>query len=158
MKKKKIDNYLTKVLHRYSREKKRCRAAYPDWQDDAFNMLDNKFIWGYNENPKITPSFLSWDDAYIYYNRINKTFYMEVDTGFYMGVKDAEDAQGELERLSKIEEAFRNFLTKNGIPLRAEVQSFHNFTLEGESLSELYTKFKIQLEGYKFYRNEKPQS
>ena len=149
MKKKKIDNYLTKVLHRYSREKKRCRLAYSDWRDDEFNMLDNKFVWGYNSNPDITPSFLSWDDAYIYYNRQNQTYYMEIDTTY---------ARAELECLSEIENAFRDFLIKNGLPIRAEIYSFENMTLEASSLTELYTKFKIQFEGYKLYCNGKPQN
>ena len=94
MNNKKLDIYLRKELrkigHDYKREKARCARLYPDWVDDEFNMLDNLFIWGYNADPKQTPSFLSWDDAYVYLNRQTKKYYMTIDTGFYGCNYDAD--------------------------------------------------------------------
>lgn len=29
-------------------ERKRCAAAYPDWENNDYNCLDNKFIYGIN--------------------------------------------------------------------------------------------------------------
>lgn len=157
---KKLEAYLRKELRKigkdYKREKARCARLYPDWQDDEFNMLDNLFIWGCNANPKITPSFCSWDDAYIYYNRATQKYYMTIDTGFYGCNYDEDLARSELQRLSEIENAFRNFLVEKGILIHADIFPFEDPALEAETLTELYIKFHIMLEGYKSYRGAVP--
>ena len=165
MNNKKLDAYLRKELkkigHDYKREKARCARFYPDWIDDEFNMLDNMFIWGYNVDPKQTPSFLSWDDAYIYFNRQTKKYYMTIDTGFYGMKYDADLVRTESDRLSQIDEAFRNFLIEKGLPMRADIFPFEDPALEADTLSELYVKFRIMIEGYKIYnlnKENKPQS
>ena len=153
MNNKKLDAYLHKELkkigHDYKREKARCARLYPDWRDDEFNMLDNLFIWGYNVDPKTMPSFCSWDDAYIYFNRQTKKYYMTIDTGFYGCNYDAELTRAEGGRLSQIDEAFRNFLIEKELPMRADIFPFEDPALEADTLSELYVKFRIMIEGYK---------
>lgn len=151
---KKLNAYIAKELHHIGknlkREKARCARLYPDWRDDEFNMLDNKFIWGYNTDPKITPSFYSWDDAYIYYNRANKKYYMTVDIGYY-GVEYSDlHARGVLYRLWKIKKAFGNFVEENGLQIKP-VFPFNDPALEADSIGELYFKFCIMCEGYKQY-------
>ena len=164
MNNKKLNAYLRKELRKLGtdlkREKARCARLYPDWVDDEFNMLDNLFIWGYNTNPNTIPSFYSWDDAYIYFNRQTKKYYMTIDTGFYGVNYDKEFAQAELDRLDQIDLAFRDFLIKKGLPMRANIFPFEDPALEAETLSELYVKFRIMIEGYKKYRYEqfKPQN
>ena len=152
MNNKKLDAYLRKELkkigHDYKREKTRCARLYPDWCDDEFNMLDNLFIWGYNTNPKATPSFCSWDDAYVYFNRQTKKYYMTIDTGFYGCDYNADLARIESDRLSQIDKAFRDFLIEKGLPIRADIFPFEDPALEADTLSELYVKFKIMIEGY----------
>ena len=156
MSNKKLDAYLRKELRKigrdYKREKDRCARLYPDWKDDEFNMLDNLFIWGYNIDPNIIPSFYSWDDAYVYYNRAAKKYYMTVDTGFYGCSYNAEVGRVEIQRLEQIEKAFGNFLTEKGFTKMPEIFPFEDPALEAYSLEELYIKFNIMLEGYKGYR------
>ena len=158
---KKLNTYLRKELRKlgrdYKREKERCARIYADWNDDEFNMLDNLFIWGYNTNPTVVPSFESWDDAYVYYNRASKMYYMTVDTGFYNCNYDNDLARTELDRLNEIEKAFRNFLVGNGISISAEIFPFKDPALEAYSLAELYSKFRVMLEGYKLYREGKTE-
>ena len=164
MNNKKLNAYLRKELRKLGtdlkREKARCARLYPDWVDDEFNMLDNLFIWGYNANPNITPSFYSWDDAYIYFNRQTKKYYMTIDTGFYGVNYNEEFAWAEFDRLNQIDLAFRDFLIEKGLPMRADIFPFEDPALEAETLSELYVKFRIMIEGYKKYRYEqfKPQN
>lgn len=141
MKNKTITRLIKREMKRYEKERKRCVKSYPDWRDDEFNMLDNKFIWGFNSMGE-EPSFSSWNDAYIYYNRANKKYYLEIDT---------LSAQGELDRLFEIKVAFRNFLIENEIPRCADFSHFQDMTLEADSLTELYTKFEIQCAGYSYY-------
>ena len=157
---KKIEKYISKELRKVSRnlnkEKARCRRQYVDWEDDEFNMLDNKFIWGYNTDPTKTPSFLSWDDAYIYFDRKSKKYCMIVDTAFYTKQlevdKSEEAARAEIDRLFQIADAFRDFLIENNLRQRADFYCFQDSFLCADSLTELYTKFRIQIEGYKWYR------
>ena len=165
MNNKKLDVYLRKEFRKMGkdlkREKARCARLYPDWRDDEFNMLDNLFIWGYNVNPDITPSFLSWDDAYIYYNRANKKYYMTIDVGFYRVEYDSQVAWEEYDRLIRIKEAFRNFLVENDELMEVNIFPFTGFALESYTLHGLYTNFCAMLEGYKSYNdmiNNKPQN
>ena len=153
MNKKKIDAYLQKEMKKMKKdlkkEKARCAKTYPDWRDDEFNLLDNRFIWGYNVDKTKTPSFYSWDDAYIYYNRVTKKYYMTIDTGFYGMEYDSELARTELRRLAQIDLAFRDFLIKNRLPILSNIFPFDDPALEADSLSDLYFKFRIMIEGYK---------
>ena len=122
--------------------------------DEKTKMHHLEFVWGWSKNSPIKPSFLSWDDIYIYYNTKNKMYYYYVDTGVYR-YESIEAARGECERLSEIDEAFRNFLTEKGLPLDADIY-FEELLHEGAyTLSALYTKFKIRVEGYKYYVNNK---
>lgn len=150
---KKLNKYLTKEFRKIgrdlSREKARCARLYSDWRDDEFNMLDNFFIWGYNVNKNVVPSFYSWDDAYIYYNRITKKYIMTIDTGFYDAEYSEELARGEVKRLVEIDFGFRDFLLKNDLLIIEPVFPYNDPTLEADTLPQLYFKFKIMLEGYK---------
>ena len=158
MEQQKLNAYLCKELRKIGkdmqREKARCVRLYPDWRDDEYNMLDNQFIWGYNADPAVVPSFLSWDDAYVYYNRATKRYFMTVDTGFYNCNYTPDFGRTELYRLTQIEKAFRNFLTEKGLPILAEIFPYNDPALEADTLSELYSKFYIMLQGYKNYRDK----
>ena len=82
---------------------------------------------------------------------------MDIDTGFYDVAEDEEFAWCELERLTRIDFAFRDFLIENNLKLRdSDIPCFYSpdfqLNLEADSLTTLYTKFRIMLEGYKMYR------
>ena len=122
-------------------------------------MLDHKFIWGIDlDHPDQEVSFHSWNDAYIYFNRKDNLYYMEVDTTLFTLHYVDEDPQAvarrELDRLLKIDEAFRNFLIENNLRMRADNLSFWCLDLKAESLTQLYTRFRILLEGYQWYLNK----
>ena len=113
--------------------------------------MDNlEFIWGWSPNSVQPPSFLTWDDIYIYYNHKTHKYYFQVDTDLYH-YKDKEAAWSEFGRLLEIEKAFRNFLCEKGIPLFSEI-CYADLDQEGaDTLSELYTKFFITIMGYQAY-------
>lgn len=116
-----------------------------------------EYIWGWTKGSNEPPSFLTWDDIYIYYDTKDKRYYYHIDTEVYEYVSKAV-ARGECERLSEIDSAFRNFLIEKELPLDADI-CFEELDHEGAyTLSALYTKFKIRFEGYKYYVNNKPQS
>ena len=152
---KRLNKYLAKELRKIGRElrheKDRCARLYPDWRDDEFNMLDNKFIWGLSADTAVTPSFCTWDDAYVYYNRATKKYYMTVDIGFYGFNYNAEVGRIALIRLLKVKEGFRNFLEQIGEPTDLVIFPLDDPALEADSLAELYAKFCIMYLGYTSY-------
>lgn len=152
---KRLNKYLAKELRKMGRElrreKDRCAKLYPDWRDDEFNMLDNKFIWGTCQKLNAIPSFCTWDDAYVYYNRATQKYYMTIDLGFYGLAYNAEIGRVAIKRLTKIKEDFETFLTKNEIPLDTRIFPFEDPALEADSLAELYTKFLVMYQGYTHY-------
>ena len=156
---KRLDALISKELKRagkdYKREKARCKKMYPDWEDNEFNMLDYRFIWAYTPDANLTSSFYTWDDALVYFNRATKKYHMTIDTGFYGLNYDADLARTESDRLSQIDEAFRDFLIEKGLPMRADIFPFEDPALEADTLSELYVKFRIMIEGYKIYNNKR---
>lgn len=154
MKKLDIHKLIKKEMRRagssLKREEARCRAQYPDWRNDEYNLLDYKFIWGYTKDSTAEPSFYTWDDAYIYYNRANKRYYMHIDTGIYEPV-EKEAAWSEMDRLFEIKTAFKRFLIENKIPTDAKF-CFDILQDEGAlSLEELYVKFLILVDGYRLH-------
>ena len=150
-----MKKFLKKEFKRYLKEKKRCAAQYPDWRDDNFNVLDNKFIWGFNSMGD-EPSFATWNEAYIYYNRATKKYYLEIDDSLLTFTKDTVAARSVSGRLSEIEKAFRNFVLENSngiesVKVELPAGCSRVFELEGEDVAELYAKFMIQLYGYNTY-------
>ena len=140
-----------KILREIARERKRCAKQYPDWRDDEFNNLDDKFIWGCppEGKPSDTPtSFNTWDDAYIYFNRADGLYYMEIDTGFYNGVWNEDFAQDEIDRLHHIKHCLEKYMYKNQIPRTGKLFPFKNPELCGNSVTELYLKLCVMIEGY----------
>lgn len=148
---------IRQALKSMDKAKKVCKKKYIDWEDNCFNCLDSKFIWGYAPGLETEPSFCSWNLAQIYFNRATKKYYMDVDLGFYDVAEDEELAWCELERLTRIDFAFRDFLIENNLKLRdSNIPCFYSpdfqLSLEADCLTTLYTKFRIMLEGYKMYR------
>lgn len=149
----KINQYVKKIKWRarkkLKREEARCRASYPDWEKNENNLLDYKFLWGYTPNStrSLKPSFYTWEDFYIYYNRADKRYYFHVDTGIYRYINQ-EAAREEIGRLVKIKVAFGDFLSENGFSTDTEI-CFDELQQDGaESLSALYRKFCILVDGF----------
>lgn len=156
MNNRKIGKCVKKVLRQMKRERKRCAKQYPDWRDDEFNNLDNKFIWGclpIDAPFYKVPSFNTWDDAYVYFNRADNKYYMEIDTGFYSTVWNEELARMELERLNRIKNGFRDFLKQNDISYRGNLFPFKDPSLSATTLTELYLKLSVMIEGYRAINN-----
>lgn len=153
-----LKKQIKQTLKKMERQKKICRKKYYDWQDNCFNCLENKFIWGYLPNcENLEPSFCTWNMAQIYFNRESKKYYLDIDTGIYDANLYPEYAREEYDRLSRIDIAFRDFLIESNLKLLdPKIPCFYSpdfqLSLEADSLTTLYTKFRIMLEGYKLYR------
>ena len=75
----KTKNQLHKMFKKYQKEKKKCVKLYPDWVDDDFNSLHNKFIWGITEEGLTNANFATNNVIYVYYNRANHCYYFSID-------------------------------------------------------------------------------
>ena len=138
-----------KRLKQLAKEKRKCAKLYPDWEDNEFNLLEKKYIWGSDHGKD--SSFLTWDDAYVYYDRRSRQYYLEIDVSM-PGHNCPEAARIELGRLYRCKEGFRNFLLENGL----EVHSRIYFTdlergLCAPSLPMLFAQFEVLINAYEKY-------
>lgn len=127
-------------MREYKREKKKCARLYADWRDDEYNLLHNYFIWGYSIQQKTSKtSFDTWNDIQVYYNRITKRYYYQIDIGIY------EDKVAALEELQA---AFYDYV--RGLPTGKSVVDWLELQEEGaSSLNQLYIKFSLYCDNYK---------
>lgn len=128
-------------------ERQRCAAAYPDWKNDEYNCLDNKFIFGITlDNPCQENSFNTVNDFMVYYNRKSKMYFYNIDPNLNITYIN----------LLFIKEYFKVFLLNNKFitdkesdeRINASNLDFNNFDLySAKSLKELYLKFKFFIKG-----------
>jgi hypothetical protein len=148
---KKLEKLIKKELKQNEKKRQWCRQRYPDWEDDEFNMLECKFIWGIPYESEKEPSFLTLNKAQIYYNRETDLYYLDIDLP-----EDTSAAWDEIARLDEIKSGFEDFLIKNNLRMLAKIPYFYGpefqFSLDGRSPTELYTKFRCMYEGYKWYK------
>ena len=70
---------LRRAFAKYQREKAKCAKLFPDWVDNEYNYLYNKFIWGFTIEGSVQASFATDNIVSVYYNRNDKSFYLSVD-------------------------------------------------------------------------------
>jgi hypothetical protein len=151
---KKINKWLRKEFRAIKKKKKQCKKLYPDWKDDEFNMLEDKFIWGVLINPyeNVTPSFNTLNKAYIYYNRETKLYYLNID--LYPVAKGSKGLQ--LTYLKDIKTALLNYVfatDDDGIVPHGpvSVESIAMNGIMGETIEDLYLQFLILYYGFEKY-------
>lgn len=149
---KKIDKKLKKELKKCKKEKIRCAKQYADWKDDDYNCGPLKFIWGLNTNSAEEPNFRTLNIIYIYYNRDNGLYFLELDGD------SNEFKNNYVNNLQKIESYFTEWICSN-TAMNEEVKNFKltdcietimNLSKDlfiGKSIAELYYKFKILVKG-----------
>lgn len=152
----KLKRYLRKEQRKYKKDKIRCAKEYPDWVDDEFNMTDLKFIWGIlpKGSRETTPSFVTFNDAIVYYNRKNEKYYFDFDYGFYDG-GDRDSMLRMIEDLERVEAAFAAWLHENNNYTKPQGIICDNFFLKevtcAEDLITLRFKVGILIDGLKRY-------
>ena len=102
-----LKKWLKLEQRRYRQRKKYCQKMYEDWEDNEFNYLDNKFVWAKvaeGSKPE-TPSFITLNDAIIYFDREAKEYVFDCDLSMF-DCGDADSAQHMIEYLERIQDAF----------------------------------------------------
>ena len=156
MRKSLIKKAIKRSQKEYNREKKLCAKIYDDWADNEYNLLHNQFIWAvpYRPDREPNPSFLTLNKAIIYYNRKSKTYFLDIDAKYFM-IETREDLADLLKLLDDIDIAFTEMMRDNYKDQVVLFDSFATRPLEGETLAEVYIKWKILFNGYKNYYIEK---
>ena len=148
------------VMERWkqSRALCKCKRNYPDFKEETeYDNGEYKFIWGVKslDNLCQAPACLhTMNDIDIIYSREKKRYILSVETAYWF-----ETQEGVIEYLQSLLKHFTKFMDEQGYDKNAEYRfwmSQPSLLLEEESIPELYTNFKIFVEGYtKVYTEHK---
>lgn len=141
---KKLSKRIKQELRLMKKRKKECAQLYPDWRDDEYNMLENRFIWGISAKENEKASFITYNKAVCYYNRRTQKYYLDIDTSFFDD--DAESLSRELNYLIEITNAFQEYVYRGSeaTPLRHIPFSEWSIepVLEADTLERLCCKLR----------------
>ena len=138
--------FLNRELKKSRKEKKRCKKLYPDWKDDEYNCGPLRYVWGIQHNGEDTNNFNTLNDLDIYFNRDTKKYILSLDT---MVIMSPEQTMNHLEfLLGKFSKLIGDILECSFNPYELNVYDAGELFI-ADSLTELYYKFKIFVNGFK---------
>lgn len=149
----KLNIAIRNELKRIKKEKRRCHKEFYDWIDDEYNCGALKFIWGIKSKDDLSnsmPSFHTLNDIEIHYNRDNGKYFLSIET-IYEFSKYEDICNYLRDLLSKLEYGIKKELGKFDISFdpKKTLMYYNNGELfTAYSLTELYYKFKIFVEGF----------
>lgn len=137
-----------------AKEEKRLRKLYPDYCENEFDAGSLKFIWGVMDTDNIIhqsyqyPCALTMNDIEIFYDREAKEYTLGLETAY--GFIDGK--HGEIKHLEHLLDCFKEYMQQNNFDTEYEYRFFlskpYNL-FKAETIPELYTSFRIFVEGYK---------
>ena len=140
--------YITPIFKRIHNAK--MKRLYPDYVDDAYNAGELKFIWGVRSWDDLSSSkdtnFYTMNDIDIYYNRKTHKYGLDIETAYHF-----DSNEGKCRYLRGLLERFTEYLVANGISTDTKyLFDFSNLDvqLKADTIEELYTRFKILVDGF----------
>lgn len=134
-----------------SRELNKYKRLYPDFKEEnEYDCGDYKFIWGVKSSIDMSsaPACLhTMNDIDLIYSRAKKRYILGIETALWFDKKEQE-----IEYLTLLLDAFTKYMKDNNLPTNEPYRfwmSQPSLLLEGETIPEVYTNFKIFVEGYK---------
>ena len=127
----------------------KCR--FPDWEDNEYNCGNLKFIWGiksYDDLTSMPANFYTMNDIDITYSRKSKLYSLGIETSYLFD----NGKFGEAEYLNNLLQKFTEFMQENNYKTNEPYDlwmEMPDINMFAESIPELYTNFKIFVEGYK---------
>lgn len=126
------------------------KHKYSDWEDNEYNCGEIKFIWGIKSYDCLVSgpaNIYTMNDIDITYDRKTGLYELGVETVYMFD----EDKIGEVKYLDGLLKAFTDFMTANRYSIDEPYTFFMSPSIncEAESIPELYTQFRIFVEGYK---------
>ena len=139
-------------LRRSKKEKNRCKKLYTDWKDDEYNCGPLKYIWGIKSCDDLSETkdanFYTLNDLDIYFNRDNKLYMLGLET-----IYSFDNNEDRINYLDRLLAAFRKYIATNDL-FDSNYDPFFLYRYNdgnifaGNSITELYYKFKLFVTGY----------
>lgn len=130
---------------------RKYKKKYPDYIEDEYNQGDLKHIWGvtsYDDLSGKDANLYTMNDIDITYDRETKKYMLGIET-VYMFRDNRK--QGECKYLKQLLNAFTKFMDDNNYSKEDDFCLFMSNTSiisTAESIEELYTNFRIFVEGF----------
>lgn len=128
----------------------KCKKLYPDFQKvTEYDCGKYKFIWGIkssDDQSQEPANFNTMNDISIAYNREANKYVLSIETSYWI-----EDTQDVISYLNRLLSQFTAYMNEKGYNKRAPYKfwmSQPSILFEEESIPELYTSFRIFVEGY----------
>ncbi len=127
------------------------KSKYPDWEDNDYNCGDLKFIWGIKSGDDLSSvpaNFYTMNDIDITYSRKTGLYSLGIETAYMF----ENSKQGEAEYLNDLLQKFTQFMLDNNYDIDEPHMLWMSMPVINdfaESISDLYTQFRIFVEGYK---------
>lgn len=144
---KQIDDFLTERA--YQREGKYLKEMDEKYGNSSLENDDIKFIWGVKSWDDLTGKdacFYTMNDIDITYDKKKKVYMLGIETAY--GFKNYAD---ECKYLQDCLKAFTKYMDDNGLEKNEPFRLFFSNTctsITAKSIEELYTNFKIFVDGF----------
>ena len=136
----------------------KMKHKYPDWEDNEFNCDNLKFIWAVKSRDDIVDvaaSMWTMNDIEIDYDRDTQEYILSIETIYHFNNSE----QGEAAYLDKLLSAFTDFMIQNDYDINEPYDFYCANVIDmwrADNIPELYTQFRVFVEGYKaVYGGEK---
>lgn len=134
-----------------SRELNKYKRLYPDFKEEnEYDCGEYRFVWGIKSNIDMSnspPCLHTMNDIDLIYSRKKKRYILGFETAIWFDKKEQE-----IEYLKSLLNAFTTYMDKHHLPTDEPYKlwmSQPSILLEGETIPDVYTNFKIFVEGYK---------
>lgn len=140
--------YIAPIFERIHKAK--MKKLYPDYVDDAYNADELKFIWGVRSWDDLSSgkdvSFWSMNDLDVSYNRQTHKYELGIETAYHF-----DSNEDKCRYLRGLLDKFTKYMQENGFSTDPKyLFDFANLdmTFKADTIEELYTRFKIVVDGY----------
>ena len=131
---------------------RKMMKKYPDYKDDEYSYGDYKFIWGiksWDELSSKDANLYTMNDLDIIYDRDKKEYILGIETIYSFD----NGNEGEIKYLESLLDKFTDYMRENEYTTTQDemclacIESSEPW--RAETISELYIRFKIFVNGFK---------
>lgn len=140
--------YIAPVFEKIHKAK--MKRLYPDYVDDAYNADELKFIWGVRSWDDFSSgegvNFYTMNDIDIYFDRKRGKYGLDIETAYHI-----DSNEGKCQYVRGLLDRFTEYMVKNNLSTEPKyLLDFSNLDMkfEADTIEELYTRFKIVVDGY----------
>lgn len=124
---------------------------YPDYKADEYNCGELKFVWGvksWDDLSEGNACMWTMNDIEIGYDRKTKEYSLSIETVYQF----KDDNNGEVKYLDELLSAFTKYMEENNYCMDMPFDFWNCQSVDlwrAKSIPELYTSFRLFVEGYK---------